>query len=170
MGRTYLLLISIISLLLSSCGSIISQPVKDQKILKRVVPHYKAGQSVSIYNYYKKPTLIENSVQAAMYIQVDLKQLSDASIKLAKQAMSDKNINVVPSSKKTIKIRAHNVYLKSLFNLHLELSAELSNGKQINVTQTYGKSAYHYERHNLAILPATEKLLKHPDFVKFMNK
>ncbi|VAW99043.1 hypothetical protein MNBD_GAMMA23-2363 [hydrothermal vent metagenome] len=170
MKPVYCLLILLFSILLSSCGAIISEPVSDQKILKHLVPHYKAGQSLSIHNYYKKPTLVENSVQGAMYIQVDLKQLSGASIKLVKQAMAYQNVSVVPSNKKTITIRAHNVYLKSLFNLHLELSAELSNGKQGNVQQTYGKKAYHYERHNLAILPATEKLLKHPDFIKFMNE
>lgn len=168
MKRISLLLLPLFSMLLSSCGAVIITPDNNLKILKRAVPHYKAGQSLSIYNYYKKPTIAKDPVQAR-HIEVDLQQFSEAVINLVKQGMAYQNIAVVPSNKKTIKIRVHNVKWINFTGVRLEITAELSNGNLINVHHLYTKRGYYSEMYNRVIIPATEKLLKHPDFIKFMN-
>lgn len=175
MKQTCLFLAALFALLLSSCGLEI-KPDDNLRIVKRAVPHYKTEQSVSIHNYYEIPTLVESPLRISGD-KIDLQQYTEAAIKLVNQGMSYQNIIVDPSSDKIIKIRVYDLKWGSKkgasiwdrLGVSLELTAELSNGNVINIYHFKHKQGTFSRTYNRAINSATEKLLNHPDFIKFMN-
>ena len=170
-------LVPLIFLLLSGCGINEVKISGNEQILKRAVPEFKSGQTVNIKNYYLKPTIINNPIRASND-QIDAQEFSAAAIRIVRQAMAYRDINVTPKGNKSIKIRVYDVKWgskkgESIWALQggsIELTAELGNGSVINVYQFNHKKQSFSQTYDRIILSATEKLLNHPDFISYMNK
>jgi len=172
----YLLLVSLTALLLSSCAVHKVTINKNLRILKRAVPQYKTSEAVSIKNFYKKQTVVEGPF-GGLGNDVDLQEYSATVMKLISQGMEHQKIPVNSSSNKFIIVRLYDVKWgsekgASIWALRgggFELAVELSNGSVINLYQFKPSTSTKSDVYNSAILAATERLLKHPDFKKFIN-
>jgi len=195
MNRLYLLLLSLAGLMISSCTYNI-QPVEDLQVLhlaREYAPEYQSLHALSISNYYIKPTYIKNRYNGG-WVGLDLKQYTDAIIILVKEGFAYSNIRVTSNSKKSIKIRVHNITFNRM-NCVIKLSAELSDGRLIEFSykspfQHYAlavsgyrsdyvrqgeikKSTVYTKRYipfRAPLVEATSKLLNARDFVDFINK
>jgi len=177
MKQKYFLLIATFSMLLMSCTYNI-EPDENLRIVKRAVPDYKERQSISIKNYYKNPA-VEKFKYGGGYVGIDLQQYTKVVINLIAQAVANQDISVKQSANKVIKIRVHDFkYQLGANRASLEITAVLGNGVLVNIRHQHKdhlilqKSGFFdaiTDFYNRAIIGATEKLLNHPDFVKFMN-
>lgn len=158
-------------LLLSGCGTTrMDANDTDFPIAKEVVPSYKADQTISVSNYYDKPKVVQ------LYgdrIDADLKQYTDTAIKLLAQGLTHQNISTGPNGSKSIKLRVHNVKYEPAFwtiRADVNITAELGNGKSFTVFHHNASPMSGWRAVSGAITRATEKVLKHPDFLIYMNE
>jgi len=172
MKRTLLTLIPLAGMLvlLSGCGIKRIDADMTYPVTKEVVPSYKAGQSVTLTNYYEKPRikiLLEDRLDG------DMKQYTETAMKLVEQGLAHQNVSVGPGGDKTVKLRVFNVKFDRGFwtlRADVNISAELGNGKKINVFHHNASPWSAYNAVSGAITRATEKILKHKDFLLYMNE
>lgn len=172
MKRNLLLLIPVASLLLllSGCGVTRINSETTYPITKEVVPSYKKDQSVTLSNFYSKPTVV-NLVEGSL--DGDLMQYTDTAMELLKQGLAHQDITVGAGGKKTVKLRVFNTKFERGFwtmRADVNISAELGNGKKINVYHHNASPMSAYRAVSGAITRATEKILKHKDFLLYMNE
>lgn len=155
-------------LLLSGCGTIrLDASAEGFPIAAKVVPSYKAGQTINVNNYYDKPVIIKiygNRLDA------DLKQYTDVAMKLLEQGLNHQKISVGRSGSKTVKLRVHNVvYVKRMTGqMDVDITTDLGNGKSFTVHHHNASPFTTRRAINGAITRATEKVLRHPEFIEYM--
>ena len=158
-------------LLLNGCGIIMLDSSKnDFPISEEKVPSYKTGQAIDIQNYYKTKKIV---ILKADRVQADLQQYTNTVIELLSDSLNYRKIINAPHSKKSVRLQVYDVvYDTGLWTIRasLKIKVELGNGKSFIVSH-YNPSPFSgYRAVNGAITRATEKILKHPEFLKYMNQ
>lgn len=164
-----LLLLIVISFALSGCGTVrLDANTTSFHVVKERVPNLKSGQTIKVDNYYNKPTV----VILTGVLDADLYQYTDTAIKLLEQGFSHSNISVGASGKKSIKLKVHNVkYVTGFWSLQVDvnISVELGNGKSFTVYHHNSSPANGYRAISGAITRGVEKVMKHNDFLEYVN-
>jgi len=160
-----------IFLLLSSCGVLnLESSTESYDIEKEVVPSYKSDQTIKVMNYYDKPVIV---FLVPERIKADLKQYSETSMKYLELGLKHQNVSVGVTGNKSVKLRVHNVkYNRAFWTIRADvnITAELGNGKTFGVFHHNASPASGFLAVDGALIRATEKILKHPEFIKYMNK
>lgn len=169
--RCYTLLLLTGLLLLGGCGVIrMDSSPETYPVRKEIMPDYTEGQTVKVSNVYDKPVIV---VLLPDKIDADLKQYTDTAVALLEQGLKHENISVGNTGQKSVKLKVHNVVYDYAFwtiRADVNITAELGNGKSITVFHHNASPASGWNAVNGALTRATEKLLMHPDFVKYMNE
>ncbi len=160
-----------IVLLLAGCGVIhIDADAKAYPVSEKAVPAYKAGQTITITNYYAKPEVVALMPKR---VEGDLKQYTDTAIKLLEQGLNYRDIKVAAGGEKTVKLRVYNVkYEQATWTIRTDVNigVEMGNGESFSVFHHNPSPGNGWRSVNGAITRATEKVLKHPKFVRYINE
>lgn len=173
MKRSSLTLIPLLSavLLLGGCGIVrIDANSEAYPIVKEVVPSYKAGQTIKVSNYYNKPEIV---VLKPEKIDGDLKQYTETAITLLEQGLKHQNVKVAADASKSVKLRVYNVKYDYAFwtiRADVNIATELGNGESFTVFHHNASPSDGWSAVSGAITRATEKVLKHPKFIMYMNE
>jgi len=166
------LLISI-SLLLSSCAPSNILPSENIRMFKRSVPIYKTGQTVRIHNSYKKPMPVKVVTQSTSdTIETDLQKYTQSVVKLMEQGLEKRDVYSTSDSNKVIKIKVHDIIYdssKTGWTSGLRITAELNSGKSISIEKKFTGFGLLFAV-NKSVEKATAVLLKHPEFVAYINQ
>lgn len=155
-------------LLLSGCTVKLRSNPASFPITEQVVPEYSAGQTVNISNYYSEPEVVSMADSA----EGDLEQFTETAIALLEQGLKHRDITVISTGTKSVKLRVHNARYKQAFwtlQADVDITAELGNGKTITVHHHNASPASGHRAVSGAITRATEKILKHTDFIQYLE-
>jgi hypothetical protein len=170
-SQLYTVLVLTGLLLLGGCGVIrIDSNPEAYPVRKEIMPEYNEGQTVKVSNVYEKPVIV---VLLPDRVDADLKQYTDTAVALLEQGLKHENISVGNTGKKSVKLKVHDVAYDPAFwtiRADVNITAELGNGKSITVFHHNASPASGWNAVNGALTRATEKLLMHRDFVKYMNE
>ena len=169
-ARIFLLLVCSV-LFQAGCGSVrMDANATDFPIARDVVPAYKPGQMIAAINDYDKPEIIK------LYgdrLYADLKQYTDTAIKLLRQGLQHRQIRIRPDAGKSVKLRVHSVRYEPAFwttRADVNITAELGNGKHFTVFHHNASPLSGWRAVSGAITRATEKILQHPMFIRYLNE
>ena len=160
----------LVILFFTGCGTIrLDTNSTTFQIVKERVPSLKSDQTVKIDNYYTKPEV----VMLNSNIDADLQQYTQTAITLLTQGLSHQAIDEDPKGEKSVQLRVHNVkFIRAFFTLQVELNttATLGNGKSFTVFHHNSSPSTGFRAASGAITRSIEKVLKHKEFLEYINK
>lgn len=135
------------------------------------VPEYKNKTSVTVGNGYDESKIVTLS-SFGRGLEGDLQQYTETTVDILTRELEDRSINVREGSDKTVVLHVYNVaFEQGMWVLHttLQLEAELGNGKKV-VTEGDNRSpANAWRSVNGALKRAVVLLMKHPDFIDYID-
>ena len=165
-----LLPILLVSFFVTGCGTVrLTASTNSFHIVKERVPSLKSGQTVKVDNFYAKPKVVTLTGR----LDADLQQYTATAMTLLEQGLGHQEISVGPNGKKSIKLQVHNVkYVRGFWSLQVDLNTTvtLGNGKSFTVTHHNSSPASGFRAVSGAIARAVEKILKHNEFIAYINK
>ncbi len=156
-------------LFLSGCAVQLDADYRTFPVDETVVPIYKEDQTINVKNHYSEPEIVEFNSK----LSADLKQYTDTAIKTLEQGLKHRNISIGSEGPKSVKLKVHTAkFNQSFWTMQIDVSidAELGNGKTISTTHHTASPATAFRAASGAITRATEKILKHQDFINYMNE
>lgn len=164
-------------LLLAACGTVAVQTdPKALKIPEGAAADLRAPQMVSLRNAYQAETVVKVNNATPAWTS-DLKLVTDTAIAILTQAIEKQGLKVVPQAEKFVTVRVHSVSagLAGLMiapeaRARIVLDATYPDGSRTTV-DAHDKALYH--SHNVidgAVMLAAMDLLRHPEFVSYMNR
>lgn len=135
------------------------------------IPDYTNSQDIQLINAFKSPRLVTLTTNDGI-TSGDLQQLTQTSIELLQNALGKRSINATLLAKKKIVMQLHHIRFHVGYWVRrttLKLDAKLSSGKTIIITADYRSPGDSFRALNGTIRKAVEQLMKHKDFIQYIN-
>jgi hypothetical protein len=165
----------LLCLTLSACVTVLKTRPDALLVPEGAAAKVRAPQIVSLQNAYASETVVKVFQGQGVTTTTDLKQLTDTSMAVLTRALEKRGVKVTSQARKSLTLRAHSAavgagYAGSVAFGSIVLEVTYPDGSRTSVSGA-DKSVYSADSLiDNAILRAVLDLLRHPDFLAYMNR